>query len=119
MMCTRTIGLPTHSSGGIAAVTKGRAKVGRLQKLWCDSGFKKTFLDFCSDNDIAAEVVHNIHPGKFVVEPQRGIVERTWSWFMNSRRLQVDYERDPAVTEGFIWAAQTRLLRRRLTAHPA
>ena len=34
---------------------------------------------------------------------------------MNSRRLQVDYERDPIVTEGFIWAAHSRHLLRRLT----
>ncbi len=34
---------------------------------------------------------------------------------MNSRRLQVDYERDPVVTEGFIWAAHSRYLLRRLT----
>ena len=33
---------------------------------------------------------------------------------MNNRRLQIDYERDPAVTMGFIWAVHSRLLRRRL-----
>jgi hypothetical protein len=34
---------------------------------------------------------------------------------MCHRRLQLDYERDPRVTEGFIWAAHSRLLLRRLT----
>jgi putative transposase len=52
------------------------------------------------------------------VLPRRWIVERTWSWLMNSRRLQVDYERDPIVTEGFIWAAHSRHLMRRLTQSP-
>jgi transposase len=47
--------------------------------------------------------------------PRRWVVERTWSWLMNHRRLQVDYERDPLVAEGFIWAAHARLLLRRLT----
>jgi hypothetical protein len=37
---------------------------------------------------------------------------------MNSRRLQVDYERDPVITEGFIWAAHSRYLLRRLTQSP-
>lgn len=37
---------------------------------------------------------------------------------MNSSRLRIDYERDPAVTEGFIWAAHTRYLLRRLTEPP-
>jgi transposase len=50
--------------------------------------------------------------------PKRWIVERTWAWLMNSRRLQVDYERDPVVTEGFIWAAHSRYLLRRLTQSP-
>jgi putative transposase len=50
--------------------------------------------------------------------PRRWIVERTWAWLMNSRRLQVDYERDPIVTEGFIWAAHSRYLLRRLTQSP-
>jgi len=49
------------------------------------------------------------------VLPRRWLVERTWSWSMNNRRLQVDYERDPKVTEGFVWAAHARLLLRRLT----
>jgi putative transposase len=48
------------------------------------------------------------------VLPRRWVVERTWSWIMNHRRLQIDYERDPAVTEGFIWAAHCRQLLRRL-----
>jgi len=38
---------------------------------------------------------------------------------MNHRRLQVDYERDPLVAEGFIWAAHARLLLRRLTEPPS
>ena len=53
----------------------------------------------------------------FVVLHQRWVVERTWSWLMNNRRLQVDYEPDPDVTKGVIWAVQTRLLVCQLTAH--
>jgi hypothetical protein len=34
---------------------------------------------------------------------------------MNNRRFQVDYERDPKVTEGCVWAADCHLLLRRLT----
>ncbi|MGA2305792.1 MAG: hypothetical protein ABSH29_16655 [Acidimicrobiales bacterium] len=64
---------------------------------------------------VGAEVVNRIHRGQFKVLPKRWIVKRTWAWLMNSRRLQVDYERDPIVTEGFIWAAHSRHLMRRLT----
>ena len=57
-------------------------------------------------------------PSHFEVLPKRWIVGRTWSWLMNSGRLQVDYERDPIVMEGFIWAAHSRYLLRRLTEAP-
>ncbi len=86
-------------------------------RLWCDSGFKATFIKHCRDHHVGVEVVNRIHPHQFVVLPKRWIVERTWSWLMNNRRLQLDYERDPIVTEGFIWAAHSRYLLRRLTAN--
>jgi transposase len=86
--------------------------------LWCDAGFKRSFIEHCRNHHVGVEVVHRIHPGRFEALPKRWIVERTWAWLMNSRRLQVDYERDPIVTEGFIWAAHSRYLLRRLTQTP-
>ena len=97
---------------------KAPTKTRRLAKLWCDSGFKKIFIAHCRQRHVSAEVVNRIHAHAFVVLPQRWIVERTWSWTMNNRRLQIDYERDPKVAEGFIWAAHSRLLLRRLTQSP-
>lgn len=104
--------------GGILVMDLARGRSGRLRKVWCDAGFKRTFATHCRDRRIAVEVVHRIHLTGFHVLPQRWIVERTWAWIMNNRRLQVDYERDPVVHEGFIWAAHTRLLLRRLAQQP-
>ena len=73
------------------------------------------FAKYCKKQNIDTEVINRIHPHEFVALPKRWIIERTWSWLMNNRRLQIDYERDPAVTEGFIWAAHSRYLLRRLT----
>lgn len=101
--------------GGIAVVDVARVKSSRLRKVWADAGFKRTFVTHCRLHHVGVEVVNRIHPSRFVVLPKRWIVERTWSWLMNNRRLQIDYERDPAVTEGFIWAAHSRYLLRRLT----
>jgi putative transposase len=105
----------SDNTGGIAAADLARRRSARFKKLWCDAGFKRTFVDHCRNNHVAVEVVNRIHPHRFEVLPKRWIVERTWAWIMNNRRLQVDYERDPIVTEGFIWAAHSRLLLRRLT----
>ena len=109
----------SDNAGGIEVADDARTRVGRFRRLWCDAGFKKTFLQHCRSHHVAVEVVNRIHPHRFVALPKRWIVERTWSWLMNSRRLQVDYERDPIVTEGFIWAAHSRYLLRRLTTPPA
>jgi transposase len=106
----------SDNAGGIAVFDAARPKSRRLAKLWVDGGFKKTFAIYCRARHVSVEVVKRIHPHAFVVLPRRWVVERTWAWTMAYRRLQVDYERDPIVTEGFIWVAHGRLLLRRLTA---
>ena len=105
----------SDNMGGIAVFDRARPKSARLAKVWVDAGFKKAFALHCRARHVAVEVVNRIHPHQFVVLPRRWVVERTWSWTMANRRLQVDYERDPKVTEGFIWAAHSRLLLHRLT----
>lgn len=109
----------SDNAGGIAVVDQARPKSSRFAKVWCDAGFKAAFARHCRQRHIAVEVVNRIHPSAFVVLPRRWVVERTWSWLMCNRRLQIDYERDPKVTEGFVWAAHSRLLLRRLTEPPA
>jgi len=104
--------------GGIAVTDRARERSGRFAKLWCEAGFKATFIEHCRGHHVGVEVVTRIHASRFEVLPKRWIVERTWAWLMNSRRLQVDYERDPVITEGFIWAAHSRYLLRRLTQSP-
>jgi transposase len=90
----------------------------RFAKLWCDAGYKRTFIVRCRNHHVGVEGVNRIHLGQSTTLPKRWILERTWTWLMNSGRLQVDYERDPIVTEGFILAAHSRYLLRRPTQSP-
>jgi putative transposase len=53
-------------------------------------------------------------PRGFVVLPRRWVVERTFSWLSQNRRMSKDYERLTATAEAFIYAAMTRLMVRRL-----
>jgi putative transposase len=46
--------------------------------------------------------------------PRRWVVERTFSWLGQNRRLSKDYERLPESGEAFIYAAMSRLMARRL-----
>ncbi len=46
--------------------------------------------------------------------PRRWVVERTFSWLGQNRRMSKDYERLPQTGEAFIYAAMSRLMVRRL-----
>lgn len=46
--------------------------------------------------------------------PKRWIVERTFSWVGQNRRMSKDYERLCETSEAFIYVAMTRLMARRL-----
>ena len=53
-------------------------------------------------------------PRGFVVLPRRWVVERTFSWLGQNRRMSKDYERLCATAEAFVYVAMTRLMVRRL-----
>jgi putative transposase len=53
-------------------------------------------------------------PRGFMVLPRRWVVERTFSWLSQNRRMSKDYERLCATAEAFVYVAMTRLMVRRL-----
>jgi putative transposase len=53
-------------------------------------------------------------PRGFVVLPRRWVVERTFSWLGQNRRMSKDYERLCATSEAFVYVAMTRVMVRRL-----
>ena len=53
-------------------------------------------------------------PKGFRVLPRRWVVERTFSWLGQNRRMSKDYERLPGTSEAFIYVGMTRLMVRRL-----
>ena len=54
------------------------------------------------------------YPKGFIVLPRRWVVERSFSWIGQNRRMSKDYERLPESGEAFICVAMTRLMVRRL-----
>jgi transposase len=52
----------------------------------------------------------------FALLPRRWVVERTFSWLSQNRRMSKDYERLYATSEVFVYAAMTRLMVRRLAS---
>jgi putative transposase len=53
-------------------------------------------------------------PRGYVTLPRRWVVERTFSWLGQNRRMSKDYERLCASAEAFVYAAMIRLMVRRL-----
>jgi len=62
------------------------------------------------------ELTHKLAQG-FVVEPWRWVVERTFAWLENARRLCRDYEELPQHHESFIYITMIRLMLRKLTGN--
>lgn len=51
---------------------------------------------------------------RFQVLPRRWVMERTFSWRCQNRKMSKDYERLCASAEAFVYAAMTRQIARRL-----
>ena len=90
----------------------------RLRKLWVDGGYrgedlKEWVANKKQTHKIDLEVV--THTGKgFQVVKRRWVVERTFAWLCNFRRLSKDYEDLTDNSEAFIHIVMIYLLINRL-----
>jgi hypothetical protein len=62
---------------------------------------------------VTREIVKRNQPG-FQILPRRWVVERTFAWLVNNRRLSKDYEQLSSVSEAMVYAAMSRLMLQRL-----
>ena len=74
-------------------------------KLWAEEWSKE---------GVAVNWEELLPPRGFQVLPRRWVVERTFSWIDQNRRMSKDYERLPETSEAFIYVAMSRLMARRL-----
>ena len=88
----------------------------KLRKIWVDGGYRGEVVNWVKSKcNIVLEVVRRSEEAQeFVLLPRRWVVERTFSWLGNSRRLAKDYERFCETSETFIYIAMTRLVLLRL-----
>lgn len=91
---------------------------GWLRKLWVDGGFSGE--DFAEHvrrlrKVMDVEVIKRSDTAKgFKVLPRRWVVERTFGWLMQCRRLVRDYERTVQSATGWIHMAMIRIMLRNL-----
>ena len=121
-----------------------RSGLSRLSHLWLDAGYQgrgerwaeevlglsvevvrkppkpapeKVMLDWAKEWHKEGEKVDwqkFMPPRGYVALPRRWVVERTFSWLGQNRRMSKDYERLCASAEAFVYAAMIRLMVRRL-----
>jgi putative transposase len=121
-----------------------RAEASRLKHLWLDAGYEGRGKRWAEEDlGLSVEIVRRprnpvpekvariwaeewakegekvdwqrlLPPRGFQVLPRRWVVERTFAWLSQNRRMSKDYERLCASAEAFVYAAMIRLMVRRL-----
>ena len=86
-----------------------------LALVWADQAYGGEFRKAAEDEGLEVEIVKR-QPDQegFEVLPRRWVVERTFAWLGNYRRLSKDYEEWVQTSDATIYAAMTHLMVRRL-----
>jgi hypothetical protein len=74
----------------------------------------KTWAKEWAKEEVEIDWQKLLPPRGFRVLPRRWVVERTFSWLMQNRRMSQDYEKLCATGEAFVYTSMTRLMARRL-----
>ena len=90
----------------------------KLRRIWVDGTYRGNVVDWVLNHCgvILQPVLRSDDMKGFVVLPRRWVVERTFAWLTQCRRLCREYEVLPASSEAMIYLAMTRLMVRRLAA---
>lgn len=87
----------------------------RLKKIWADAAYRGQFVERAAQLGIDVEIVRRAEDQSgFVVLHRRWVVERTFAWLGNYRRLSKDYEYWVYTSDATIYAAMVHLMTRRL-----
>jgi putative transposase len=87
----------------------------KVEVMWVDSGYDgdKFALAIWLMIQAHVEVIRRTEK-EFEILPKRWVVERTFGWLNQYRRLSKDYEHLPEMSEAAIYAVMTRIMLRRL-----
>jgi putative transposase len=88
----------------------------RLVLLWADAGYRGQFVVWCLRFlQVILAIVSSLPQQKgFAVLPRRWVVERTFAWLSNYRRLSKDYEVNTTLSAGMVYLASIHTLLKRI-----
>ena len=83
----------------------------KLEKILPDGGYQGEIADYLKEKmNIQLEVIKRNDKNNWKVIPKRWIVERTFAWLLNFKRLVMDYERTKESTISFMYVAMLNLI---------
>lgn len=86
-----------------------------IKAVNADAGYRGTFEEEAWECFyLPVDITEKIKPGSWEILPKRWVVERTFAWLNNSRRLSKDYEITTTSAEAFIKISHIRTLLKRL-----
>lgn len=101
--------------GALALLLELAGRLPRLALIWVDQGYQGPKFAHAAQQlaGVTIEVVSR-QTKEFQVLPRRWVVERTFAGLNQNRRLIIDSELLPEVSESAIYVAMIRLMLRRL-----
>ena len=105
-----------ESKGAPLVLERLEGKCPRLEKIWADSAYVGALIETVDRlwGWILEVVAKQAHQRGFEVLPKRWVVERSFAWLYDYRRLSMDYEYSLRSSETMIKIAMIRLMVRRL-----
>ena len=104
--------------GAKLVLEKAQGQFPRLALLWADGGYAGKLIEWVQE--VCGWVLHIVKRNDdvrgFVVLPRRWVVERTFGWMSQYRRLSKDYEFQTQTSEAMIHVAMIHLMLHRLEA---
>ena len=111
------------TAANVSDIAGGKLLIGKvvdtfstIEKIWADGTYRGEFVDWVHETlNAVLEVVQREEGQKgFKVQPKRWVVERTFAWLGNYRRLSKDYERLPRNSEAMIYLASIKTMLKRV-----
>ncbi len=102
--------------GAKNVLKKAKTNHPSIVKFFADGGYSGALQNWCLLNvgallAIARKIVDQVG---FKVIPKRWIVERTFAWFNNFRRMSKDYEHNPYTSEHIIYINMITIMLKKL-----
>ena len=102
------------TKSGINPAKKAFEKYPTIKRFCGDEGYRKSFEEAVLEQlGLGVDISEKIKP-VFEVIPKRWVVERTFAWMGNSRRLSKDYEITTDSAENMVRISHLHTLLRRL-----